>query len=383
MGVRIREKVKGSKVFWVFVHHHGQRRSVKVGSKPAAKEVARKIEAKLTLGGAILHDKKPSVPTLEEYYESQFKKTYMQATLKPSSCSTYEKCFRLHILPALGRFPLDEIPRPQMEEFVAGLVKKDLAKDTIRLTVGTLGVLYNQAVEHGVVSVNPACKLTKFFRNAPKRHAEIQPLSPQEVPLFLQTALKHSPEQYPIFLALIHTGMRSGELAALKWGDLSFNGKYITVRRNFVEGQMTTTKTDRIRKVDMSDALMEVLLELRRKRQEQWLTKGHNEIPELVFCNDQGEPIGMRHLPTTHFKRCLKKAGLSERRLHDLRHTFATLLIMQGESLAYVRDQLGHASIKMTVDKYTHWIPGSNRQAVNRLPSLNDLPLADEAAQAL
>ena len=71
-----------------------------------------------------------------------------------------------------------------------------------------------------------------------------------------------------------------------------------------------------------------------------------------------------------HFYKCLEKAGLRRIRFHDLRHTFASLLIQNGEPLTYVKEQMGHSSIKMTVDVYGHLVPGANRQAVNRLPCL-------------
>ncbi len=78
----------------------------------------------------------------------------------------------------------------------------------------------------------------------------------------------------------------------------------------------------------------------------------------------------MHNVKSRHFFKCLEKAGLRRIRFHDLRHTFASLLIQNGESLAYVKDQLGHSSIKLTVDVYGHLVPGANREAVNRLPSL-------------
>ena len=109
---------------------------------------------------------------------------------------------------------------------------------------------------------------------------------------------------------------------------------------------------------------------LKKHRLQQWLRRGENEIPKWVFCNAAGNPIDVHNVKNRHFFPCLKKAGLRRIRFHDLRHTFATLLIQNGEPLAYVRDQLGHASIKMTVDTYTHWIPGSNRKAMDRLPTL-------------
>ena len=132
--------------------------------------------------------------------------------------------------------------------------------------------------------------------------------------------------------------------------------------------------------MDVSDELLHTLLEMKRRRQAECLQRGSNEIPEWVFLshgrreNDgqraEGKRIDMHNVKLRVFHKCLTKAGLRRIRFHDLRHTYATLLLMQGESPAYVRDQLGHASIKMTVDIYGHWIPGANRQAVNRLPGL-------------
>jgi integrase len=119
----------------------------------------------------------------------------------------------------------------------------------------------------------------------------------------------------------------------------------------------------------ISDDLLAALQDLRKEHREAWLAKGENEIPLWVFCNREGKPEEIHNLKNRHFFRCLTKAGLRHIRFHDLRHTFASLLIQNGESLAYVKEQLGHSSIKITVDVYGHLVPGANRQAVNRLPS--------------
>jgi integrase len=84
----------------------------------------------------------------------------------------------------------------------------------------------------------------------------------------------------------------------------------------------------------------------------------------------EGEPLDMKNFRNRVFLKACDRAGIRRRRLHDTRHSFASILLMNGESPAYVKDQLGHSSIKLTVDIYGHWIPGSNRQAVNKLPSL-------------
>jgi integrase len=157
-----------------------------------------------------------------------------------------------------------------------------------------------------------------------------------------------------------------------------------SVAESFQDGKTKRTKTKRIRKVDVSDALLQELEVLKKRRQQEYLARGKNEIPEWMFLSpgdiiwkdgkpvgrEEGQPVDMKNFYNRVFLRACDKAKIRRRRVHDTRHTFASILLMNGESPAYVKDQLGHTSIKMTVDIYGHWIPGSNRQAVNKLPSL-------------
>jgi integrase len=254
---------------------------------------------------------------------------------------------------------------------VASLVEKGRAKDTIRLVVANLSAVLNHAIEARLIAHNPAIKMAKFFKEAKKKHEEISPLTADEVELFLGTAFEVFPDIYPVFLCAVHTGCRAGEIAGLQWGDVDFNGKFLMIRRG--TGKLgTKTKTGKVRRVDASDELLNELDRMRRQRQAQYFAKGLNQIPEWVFCNREGNAMDMQNVSNRYFRPRLMKAGLQQRRFHDLRHTFASLLIQNGESLAYVRDQLGHTSIKTTVDIYGHLVPGANRQAVNRLPSLNN-----------
>ncbi len=106
---------------------------------------------------------------------------------------------------------------------------------------------FEQAIEHGLVDHNLAKRLGKFYKHAPVRHEEIQPLSPPEVETLVKAVLEHAPQHYALFLAAIHTGMRSGELAGLKWEDIDWKAKYVTVRRGIANGRVTQTKTARSR----------------------------------------------------------------------------------------------------------------------------------------
>jgi len=380
MGVKVRQRPKGSGIWWVFIDHHGLRKAKKCGSQKLANKVAEIMKSNLTLGRPLLgEEEKPPLPTLKQYYE-QFKEAYMETTLKPSTFKSYEMSFRVHILPALGNYRLDQIDRTRMEEFVAGLVKKKiseesertLSKDSIRLIIAALGILYSEALEKKIVQENPTKALGKFYRQAPKRHEEIEPLTEAESILLLQTGLEQYPAHYPLFLCALHTGMRSGEIAGLQWSDIDWHGKFISVRRSIVGGQITTVKTKNGRRhVDISDELLTTLGDLRKWRQEEGLKKGKNEIPEWVFANEKGGFADMHNLKARYFKKVLRKAGIRDIRFHDLRHSYASLLLANGEPVTYVSKQLGHANPKITFEIYAHWIPNeSQRQAVNRLPSL-------------
>ena len=181
-------------------------------------------------------------------------------------------------------------------------------------------------------------------------------------------ARERFPEYYEFILCMARTGMRIGETIALQWPDIDFGHRRIAIQRNMpIHRQVTSPKTEKsIRDVDMSMQLREALMDLKRRRKEEWLKEGQSEIPEWVFCTSEGNPIDYANF-LKKWNRIQEMAGVRRRTPHALRHTYATILISAGESLAYVKDQLGHSSIQVTVDVYTKWIPGSNRQAVDQL----------------
>jgi len=222
------------------------------------------------------------------------------------------------------------------------------------------------ALEDGLIPANPTSRLGRFIkRKDPKK--EINPLSREEARNFLEVVGEHRPRYYPFFLCALRTGMRLGELLALEWGDIDFRGGFIEVRRAYVRGQITTPKNGKTRRVDMSRQLAKTLNTLLLVRKKDALAQGRREVSEQVFVNEQGGIIHEANLRNRVFFKALAKAGLRRIRIHDLRHTFASLLIQNGESLAYVKEQLGHHSIQITVDIYGHLVSGANRQAVDRL----------------
>ena len=172
---------------------------------------------------------------------------------------------------------------------------------------------------------------------------------------------------YPLFLCALRTGLRLGELLALQWDDLDHHGRFIEVQRNYTRRVVAAPKSGESRRVDMSRELTQALKDLYTERQLEAAANGWKEVPAWVFCNEIGGLLDPDNLRKRVFYWLLKASGLRQVRFHDLRHTFASLLLQQGESPVYVKEQMGHSSIQVTVDLYGHLIPGGNKQAVDRL----------------
>lgn len=366
MGVKVRQKPPNSGVWWIFIDHQGQRKAKKVGTdKNLAVEAAKKIEARLTLGDVgLLQDEKP-VPTFGEYAQIWISVT-VPATCKKSSVKDYQSILANHVLPAFGKRPVSEINRLMVKKFLQEKTNAGFAASTVTHMKNCIGGICNLAVDDEVIASNPAHKLGKVIR-AKGLRIQLDPLNREELSLLLNSFRDHFPGHYTMALTLARTGMRLGEVLALQWGDIDFHGRFITIERNFSRGKIETPKNGKSRRVDMSLQLSDSLKELRQQRRLETAKKGWGQIPDWVFVNEKGTPLDSSHWRSRVFNKALEKAGLRKVRVHDVRHSYASLLIQAGESLAYIRDQLGHHSIKVTVDIYGHLAPEGNKSAVDRL----------------
>jgi integrase len=368
MGVKVRQR---SGAWWIFIDHRGQRKAKRVGTGTAGKKAAElaavTIQARLAAGGTSLLDE-GSPPQLSfGDYARQWLELYATPACKFSTVRSYQVNLQRHVLPVLGATPLNAVTRADCRRLIAACRSKGLSPKTIENICRTVSSILSHAVEDGHLSANPAFRLGRFYRQADHPKPEIQPLTQEEVQRFLDVVRQHTPREYPLFLCAVRTGMRLGELLGLQWSDLDFRGRFLEVRRNRVAGRTTTPKNGKSRRVDMSTQLAAVLNALLVMQKEDTLRQGWGEVPAWVFCNEAGRPLDGDNLRYRVFYKVLALAGLRRIRFHDLRHTFASLLLQNGESLVYVKEQLGHSSIQVTVDTYGHLIPGANRAAVDRL----------------
>jgi integrase len=294
---------------------------------------------------------------------------------KQATYDLYETLLRLHIKPALGEKRLDKITIADVKALILKKHREGLSASTLFNIKAVISGVFSSAIEEELLTFNPVFKLGKLIGKLKKQtpSKEINPLSREESVLLLDTALKHFPQFYPALLCSLRTGMRIGEVFGLEWGDVDFNGCFLEVKRSIVKGRIETPKNGKTRRVDMSKQLTGTLKELRTQRKRETLSKGWAKVPDRVFVTERGCTINTDTFRYRIFHKVLEKAGLRKTRIHDLRHTYASLLIQQGESPAYVRDQMGHHSIKVTVDTYGHLVPGANRKAVDKLDDLTQL----------
>ena len=369
MSVKIRKK--GGK-WYVFVHYQGRRKAKCVGTREAAEKVRRTLEAKLALGD--LNFLTDSTGDSFESYAKRWLREYAEVKLKPSTAASYAQLLRLFVLPRFGSISLSEIRRDDVKAWLAEMSEAGkLSRNTLRLALCTLRVILNHAIEDELITRNPAEKLGRFTKTE-KAKAEAAAMTKGEAARFLDAAKELCPDYYPLFLVALRCGLRRGELVALQWGDIQFGAdetdshRFILVQRNYVHQGFTTPKSKKSRRVDMSKQLRRVLIELRDARLLQAYLDGKQDITEdFVFPSLVGTVLDPDNLVHYYFQPALTKAGLRKFRFHDLRHTFGSLLIQDGASLAYVKEQMGHSSIQVTADVYGHLIPGANIAWVDRL----------------
>ena len=375
MGVKLK-KYKGK--WYLFIDYDGKRKAKCLGTdRKLAESIKRQVEAKLVLGGlGVFGTEEEKLPTFGVYADS-WMKDYARVECKTSTADGYEGVLRQYLLPRFANNRLDEITRDQIKSMINELVAKNLSRNTIRNALCVIRGMINQAIEGGLLGFNPASRLGRFTRTAKSAEKNGVSLRTEEVQTFLDAASEICPEYYPLFLTAFRAGLRRGELVALQMGDLNFGkdaddlNRYIFVQHNYVHREHTSTKSKKARRVDMSKDLRKTLVELRDKRLLEAFMRGMNDISdELVFPSPDGCILDPDNLYHRYFLPVLAKAGIRKIRLHDLRHTFGSLLIQAGASIVYVKEQMGHSSIQVTVDTYGHLIPGANTSFVDRLDTV-------------
>jgi integrase len=369
MGVNIRQKPTGSGVWWVFINHRGSRKSKKIGKdKKLAKQYQKKLEAKILLNDLDMDTFNRTCPLFKPYAKQWLALPHKR---KDNTQRGYVRTLEMHIYLVLGKMELKNIKRRDLKSLFDNLAINGMATSNFQNIKAPLNHIFNQAVLDDWIDHNPLVGLT--FSN--KRNIDIKPLTEEEAFVLLDEVKEYRDGLfYPHILLLLSTGLRVSELCGLQWNDFDFDDRTLTVQRQVHHGMEGKTKNGKTRIVDMPLLLTETLKNLKHEKQKEALKRG---IPfcDWVFSFNGRDPMTPRPIKTT-LDACLKKAGLPHMRIHDLRHSYATIRLMKGDNIGDVSYQMGHSSIKITFDTYTHWIPGKFKSQVD------DLFLQPNATQA-
>jgi len=293
---------------------------------------------------------------------------YAEGQARHSTLEQYRYLFDSHIVPALGVKPLADIGVEDVQGLKSAKLAEELSPQTVKHMLRLLRQMLGHAVDWGYLRHNPARKVKD--PRVPRR--EMDCLTPEEARAFLDAV---SPRWYAFFLTAITTGLRIGELVAMRWGNVDWGRKQYFVKETWQrprggrKSSFAEPKTDSSRQaVDLTPACLDALQAHRAKQAEEKLKAGGDyQDQDLIFARATGKPLDDRNVVHRVFEPALKAAGLRRIRFHDLRHTCASLLIHQGESVKYVQRQLRHASAQITLDRYSHLFPDANREAARRL----------------
>ena len=334
-------------------------------------ETRKEVQDKLNLA---LYEKKQgrlatgAQQTLKVHLERWLEQV-VKLTMRPNTYKMYRSTIRCHLVPALGHIKLQKLTIGDLQAFYAEKRKKLKPRTLARINAVLTSAL-EDALKQGFIGRNVA----KLVDLPQIERYEGQILTVEQAHKLLEFARGSSLDA--LLLVAVTTGMRRGELTAVRWNDVDFGKGILQVRRTlsrvpgmgYVEGE-PKTKAGR-RKILLPSVVVEALKE-HRIRQEQARIKMGDRWREhgLIFCNIYGgffNPDRVWYL----FKRLLKEAGLPDVRFHDLRHGAATVLLAAKVDLKVVSELLGHSSVAITADIYAHVLPEMQQEVVKKMDDL-------------
>lgn len=287
---------------------------------------------------------------LEDWLELYAKNKVRETTYK-----RYKMRIDSRILPYFKTVRIKDLTPRIIQQYIDWLKDEGIGANYTQNLVQILKSALDKGVEWGQLKRNPV-----HFVEVPKVHGStIKTWDIDEVKNFVQYAKMGNIFYYMTLLTIIHTGMRKGEALALRWKDIDFTEKKISVVRTMVqlEGEYTFNEPKTAsskRQISFDDVLLSELKRYRTLRNEWKLALGLDT--ELVFCHEDGRPLNPRQLGV-FFANTIKKAGLPKIKVHDLRHTHATILLKLGVNPKVVSERLGHSTIRTTLDIYSHVTP--------------------------
>jgi integrase len=299
-------------------------------------------------------------------YMTRWLEDSAKGDLAPRTYHNYHLQIRQHIIPAFGSMKLSKLTAAHVQSLYAQKLRGGLKPSSVRYIHAVLHRALEQAVRFNLIPFNPAARV-----DPPKvRQEEIMPLDLDQARRLLDAARGDKYEA--LYVLSVTTGLRMGESLGLKWSDVDFEAETLRVNRQLQRMRRDGEKSGSLvfsepknasrRTIDLPQRALQALRSHRKRQLEKQLRAGTDwQDNGLVFATGKGTPLDAQNIVNRHFKPLLKRAGLPDIRWHDLRHTYATILLIRGTHPTYVQKSLGHASVQLTLDRYSHWMPSMGR----------------------
>ena len=330
---------------------------------------------------------KPGKTTMADYLNIWLH-DYCKPTLSPHTLQLYSYICRVHLIPTIGKITLTELKPQHLQNLYSEKLSSGLSARTVQLCHVAIHKALKSAVRINLLSRNVADAVEKPKIQRPEMH----PMTESDLTRFLDAARQGN--HYALFYTYLFTGMRRSELLAVRWCDVDFLGMQISVSRTMqylirVTNHVTfkEPKSRKSRRLIALSPSNVFVLEEHRRRQDQ--IRQSLQLPQLtendlVFSHWDGSPL----LPDsiTHaWVKLVRKCGLNGVRLHDARHTHATIMLKQGVHPKIVQERLGHSSISTTLDTYSHVAPGLQQAAAKAFDDIlkKDSTLDKQLAEIL
>ena len=322
---------KGRNYYIDYYLPNGRRKRQKIGpSKKQADLVFKKTKVQIAEGKFL------DIKEEERISFDKMAKEYLEIHSKPNKRSSWRDEISIkHFSYYFGKKTLQEITSLDVEKYKQKRIK-EVSPSTVNREMTCLKTIFNKAKEWGKIKENQISSVKPFK----VQNARLRYLEKEEIATLIQACPDHLK---PIVAVALNTGMRKGEILGLKWNDIDFRNRLIYVLQ---------TKNREIREIPMNNIVFRILLKVRK-----------NPKSPYVFCKKEGSPY--RNI-TGGFTNALKRARIRDFRFHDLRHTFASLLVMAGIDLKTVQELLGHKTFEMTL-RYAHLSQDHKRWAINVL----------------
>ena len=310
----------------------------------------------------------PSKMRLNEFLD-KWLESAVEPRVRANTYRSYKWQLKKYVRDQLGSHRLCDISPLQIQKLYSKLNRQGLSSRVVRYTHTILNNAFGQAVKWRMLASNP-CSGAELPRS---RQKEAQVLTIEEVAEFVKVlpGTRHE----VLLLVALTTGMRPSEYLALQWKDVDFDGARVQVRRSLDwrrkgEWEFSEPKTARSRRsIPIPTEVLDRLQEHRRSQAEQRLKAGPDwGNQDLVFCNGSGDPLDRQNLLRRHLRPLLQTAGIStDLSLYSLRHSCATLMLAAGIHPKVVSERLGHSSITITLDIYSHVLPTMQVEAADKI----------------